>query len=162
MRKINFQLGVLRTPNQKYGGCSNHRAGRQAWNALPPGNFGVIVLMDSRTYLEDLTALNNLSIQIPADSQLMIVAKPGIASAEYRAANITPTNLRPLLDGVIEVQGIAPAGSTNPGQLIINGVWIVGGIHVLPGKSRIIASGLFHDCPAKRNHHQRKRPERDE
>lgn len=134
---VNFQMGVTR--DAEAGDpqvVATLAAAIDAWNALPPGRFGLIVLMDSQTYSEDLTGLHR--IQIPAESRLMIVAAQWPLPADTATGGrpigqVEPTLVRPLVDGAIEVQGLAPQGSTKPGQLIINGLWISGGIKVLPG-----------------------------
>jgi hypothetical protein len=44
----------------------------QAWNGQPAGTVGVIAILDSRTYIENLSGLD--AVQIPPQSQLVLVA----------------------------------------------------------------------------------------
>lgn len=89
------------------------------WNKLAkPANGilrGLIVLMDSRTYDEDLTGASH-RIVIPADSQLAIVAADGC---------------RPHIFGNISVVG--DSDGANPGELILDGILIEGSLTVLVG-----------------------------
>jgi hypothetical protein len=106
-----------------------------AWNQQPAGTMGIIAVMDSRTYREDLTGA--LAISIPAGSRLLLVAAgwpeeegtPG----QRVAGRITPTELRPHLRGAIEVAGTTPGGSLQPGTFTVNGLLIEGTLTVLAG-----------------------------
>jgi hypothetical protein len=107
-----------------------------AWNALPPlpQRFGVIAILDSLTYEESVTGPSH--IVIPEGSTLLIVAadwpslrQPGAAAS----SELVPDGVRPHLLGDVEVEGTAPPKSTDPGTLIVNGLWIEGGLKVLAG-----------------------------
>ena len=115
-----------------------------AWNAQPPGTVGVIAVLDSHTYKEDLTA--DHEILIPQHSQLTIVAagwpkeedpdKPG--EFKRSTGHLTPIHLRPHLQGDIAVQGEGGSGdggdaASSSGELNINGLLIEGELRVHPG-----------------------------
>ena len=107
------------------------------WNKQPAGTTGVIALMDSRTYTENLTTAAK-RIKIPEGSQLLIVAAGWPATMvngnpTWRAGQLAPTGVRPHLRGTIEVIGTAPAASAAPGRLLVNGVLIEGAFKVLAG-----------------------------
>jgi hypothetical protein len=107
-----------------------------AWNALPavPTRFGVIAILDSHTYQESLTGASH--ILIPSGSTLLIVAADWPAlrqSAGTPSLELVPDGVRPHLLGDVEVEGTAPSGSINPGTLIVDGLWIEGGLKALAG-----------------------------
>ena len=104
-----------------------------------PGTFGVIAIMDSDTYKENLTGIN--MIEIPEGSKLAIVAAdwpqvdvpdfPGVK--ERNPGHFVPTGLRPHIFGNISVKGTAPASELNPGELIMDGLLIEGEVKALKG-----------------------------
>jgi hypothetical protein len=106
-----------------------------AWNAEPPGRFGVIAVMDSRTYEEDLT------IDVPAGSTLVLVAggwpideAPDELDRVRRRGRVTPNGRRPHLRGRLSVRGTAGArGATRAGDLIVDGLLIEHDVTVEPG-----------------------------
>lgn len=113
------------------------------WNLQPPGAVGIITLMDSRTYPETLPIP---TIQIPAGSQLLIVAAdwpevdnldiPG--QRQRRNGEISSTQLHPHLIGDLKVIGQAPNDPNNPdyskaGTLRLNGLLVEGQLKVLAG-----------------------------
>ncbi|MGB3752516.1 MAG: hypothetical protein WA954_01290, partial [Parerythrobacter sp.] len=106
------------------------------WNRQPPGTIGVIVLMDNSRYVS-----NNLSINIPADSQLLIVSAnwPAVArpldSSEQIRRQWVATQRRAHIQGSFTVQGTA-ANDQNPGQLALNGLLVEGTITVASGNLR--------------------------
>ncbi|MEY2521177.1 MAG: hypothetical protein QOF24_2936 [Verrucomicrobiota bacterium] len=100
----------------------------QAWNLQPAGTLGTIALLDSRTYVEDLTGPDH--IEIPEGSQLLIYAA-NLAKEPIKTA--APKEQRPHLRGSISVEGTAPAGSDTAGELILNGLLIEGDVKVLTG-----------------------------
>ena len=107
----------------------------QAWNDQPAGAQGIIALMDSRTYREDL--IGALAIRIPAGSRLLLVAagwpEAPDASGQRIAGRIAPTDLRPHLHGALEVIGTAPAGALQPGAFALNGLLVEGTVTMLAG-----------------------------
>ncbi|WP_413173193.1 hypothetical protein [Anabaena azotica] len=80
-------------------------------NIVTDVEMGVITLKDNHTYQ------SNLTIKIPADKKLQI-----IAANEHQ----------PHLQGKLLIQGTARK-NTNPGELILNGLLIEGKITILPG-----------------------------
>jgi hypothetical protein len=113
----------------------------QAWNtwsAANPGKPGVIVVMDSATYEEDLTGARR--IELPEGSRLLLIAADWPVAVESLTGikrrirgQFVPEGLRPHLRGDVSVVGTAPGGSPNPGQLLINGLLIEGDLNVLVG-----------------------------
>jgi hypothetical protein len=100
-----------------------------AWNGLPAvlERFGVIAILDSDTYQEDLTGANQ--ILIPAGGTLLILDAKLIGPSQ----EVAPSGLRPHLLGDVAVQGTAPDTSDNPGSLILNGLLIEGTLEVVAG-----------------------------
>ena len=118
----------------------------QAWNAQPSATDGVIAILDSHTYAEDLTAN---PIVVPDSSRLLIVA------ADWPAAHqpgpppskaLSPAGVRPHLHGSIAVQGKAAANSQNPGSFYIDGLLIEGTVTVNAGN--LGTFGLSHSTIA--------------
>jgi hypothetical protein len=114
-----------------------------AWNQQPAGTNGLIAILDSQTYVEDLTGTGH--IVVPEGSQLLIVAadweslrKTGAA----QAANLAPNGLRPHLRGMLSVTGTAPAASPTPGALFIDGLLLEGSLTVEAGNLQTL--GLSH------------------
>jgi hypothetical protein len=105
-----------------------------AWNQQPPGTQGIIAVLDSRTYEEDLSADAHI-VALPRGSELIVVAAEW--PIERANAHRTPGELdvrraRPCLAGSLRVRGTtgtAPAG----GKLHINGLLISGAVEVLAG-----------------------------
>ncbi len=82
----------------------------QAWNKQPAGTSGVIAILDSRTYREDLSGANGITI--PAGSQLLIVAAdwPAVRqSAPAKAGGVLPNGYRPHLLGALAATGQRPS-----------------------------------------------------
>ena len=106
----------------------------QAWNAKAPGAIGVIAILDSRTYRENLTGTD--SILVPQGSRLLVVAADWEAQRDPSSPaslHLDPNGLRPHLLGELTVEGTAPAGSANPGELFVDGLLIEGSLTVLAG-----------------------------
>jgi hypothetical protein len=109
------------------------------WNSQPAGTIGVIAVMDSCTYVENLTGPN--AIQIPKGSQLLIVAanwpavedplNPGIFIRN--PGELTPDEVRPHIQGNISVRGTAPANDPNPGTFRLDGLLVEGRLTALAG-----------------------------
>ncbi len=98
------------------------------WQLQPAGTVGVMTLLDSRTYEENLTGSNR--IEIPEGSKLLIVA----ADWPNRAlGKLDADEKRPHLLGNIEVIGTAAPESTVPGELILDGLLVEGKLTVLVG-----------------------------
>ena len=108
------------------------------WNDQPDGTVGVIVIMDSRTYRDDLTGEH--AIRIPESSQLLIVAAdwPAIEDSESLVPHrlvgqFAARDLRPHLHGNMDVSGTAGADSQGPGELVLCGILIEDAITVQEG-----------------------------
>jgi hypothetical protein len=139
-----WQMGVTREPpagDARLVGTLAEAV--QAWNAvLSDGEdrVGIIAVMDSRTYEENLT--NGQTITVPAGSRLAIVAAdwpetpdPEIPGQRHRVeGQLAPTNLRPHLRGDLAVQAGAPAPTATGGELILDGLLIEGALNVLQGQ----------------------------
>ena len=110
------------------------------WRAQPAGSFGVIAVMQSIRIQGNLTGVDRITV--PEGSRLLIVgadwpalqdpdAPPG--SLVRRPGEINPGGVRPVIAGNVEVIGEAPDGSETPGELILDGLWIDGGLTVADG-----------------------------
>lgn len=97
-----------------------------AWNLCPAGNVGAIVIMDSRTHqTEDCT------IQIKEGSQLLMAAAAWPAGRPV--GRFVADRVRPLLEGKLQVKGLAPSGSQSFDGFALNGVLLAGSVQVLAG-----------------------------
>ena len=108
------------------------------WNNQPEGTVGMIVIMDNRTYTENLTG--DYAIKIPKGSQLIILAAdwsvvedPDAPVPRRRTGQFAAAGLRPHLLGMIDVQGTAAGDSLNPGELVLDGLLIEDKITVREG-----------------------------
>jgi hypothetical protein len=118
----------------------------KSWNAQPKATDGVIVVLDSHAYTEDLTAA---PILVPESSRLLIVAAdwPGARQPGPPASKaIGPDGFRPHLHGSMAARGTAPANSLNPGALFIDGLLIEGSLTVNAGNLGTL--GLSHSTIA--------------
>ena len=136
-----WQVGVMRDPPAAQTQIkATLAAAVTEWNQQPPGSRGVIVLMDSRTYEEDLNTAAR-RIRIPATSELTIVAAQWpeeetgdpLRPVARLTGRVTPTGVRPHLRGALDIVGTAPAGSPAPGRLVLNGLVIEANVRVLAG-----------------------------
>lgn len=139
-KDVTWQIGVSKTATAMPGEIVNSLTEAiNLWNAQPAGTVGVIAMMDSRTYDENLQGPQ--SILIPERSKLLIVAAdwpeqpiPGlIGSTERIVGQITPNLLRPHLLGNMSVRGTASASESSQGALWVNGLLIEGQFKVLIG-----------------------------
>jgi hypothetical protein len=113
----------------------------KAWNTFvgDPANagaFGVITVMDSASYPEELTGA--AGIQIPVGSKLALVAAdwPVVTVAGLKkrvVGQFLPEGLRPYIEGNIEATGTAGAADPNPGELVFEGLLVEGSLAILPG-----------------------------
>jgi hypothetical protein len=89
---------------------------------------GLICIMDSRTYEEDLI------INVPAGSELLIVAANWPSGINGREKGIFSARMkRPCVKGSINIIGTASGGDSNPGELVINGLMVDGGLILKSG-----------------------------
>ncbi len=151
---VTFQIGVT-----KDAGTAAAPSGGQtivatlaeavgAWNALPAGETGLIVVMDSRTYEESLTGAPDpgdpakaARIDIKEGSTLYMVGGewplhkddvlPGVF--HRRLGEVRLDTHRPHLKGNVSVKGTAGADAT-PGRLVLGGLLIEGVVTVLSGR----------------------------
>jgi hypothetical protein len=96
-----------------------------AWNALPAGSAGIIVLPNYESYAIDLTGAN--AIQVSAQSQLLIAA----ADVSQQGAPPEWNKSRVTLTGDIEVAGLplpvlADGLAAPMGQVQFSGIWLAG------------------------------------
>lgn len=151
---VTFQIGVTKdadTPAVPSGDqtiVATLAEAVGAWNALPAGETGLIVIMDSRTYQESLTGAPDPSdptkparIDIKEGSTLHVVAgewplhKDAVLPGVFhrRLGEVRLDTHRPHLRGAISVKGTAGAGAT-PGRLVLGGLLIEGAVTVLNGR----------------------------
>jgi hypothetical protein len=139
-REVTWQMGVSQVLSPVQGEIVNSLSKAiDAWNAQPAGTVGVIAIMDSHTYREDLTG--GQAIIIPAGSQLILVAADwpaeeilgSLGLTERNPGRLEPTGLRPHLRGNISVRGTAPGEGAEAGELILGGLLIEGALRVLIG-----------------------------
>jgi hypothetical protein len=112
-----------------------------AWNARPPGSVGVIAVMDSASYAENLTGATR-TIRVPAESKLLLVAAswPEVADplvpggVRRDVGRYVPDGLRPHLRGNVAIEGLSGGGpAASGGLLIVDGLVIEGKLTVTPG-----------------------------
>lgn len=104
------------------------------WNAQGPGARFIIAVLDSEVYA------GNLSITVPEDSFLLIVA------AEASGSQLEPANVRPVIVGNVQVTGTASPNSQAPGGLLLDGLLIDGSVIVEPGN---LGSLQLTDCTVR-------------
>ncbi len=144
-RKVTWQKGVTKDQEALNNDGSNLVGTLEeavaAWNdyvststgTLP---FGVIAIMDSSTYEDELTGANR--IEITPGSKLAIIAADwqeaeGPSGEKTRIiGQLTPDSCRPHVLGNISVHG-GDDFNTNPGQIILDGIMIEGMLTVLGG-----------------------------
>lgn len=103
------------------------------WNAEPAGTVGVIVVLDSRTYDEDL------DIAVPAGSELLVLAaswpdaEDSDATTVLALGDARPDDRRPHLLGSVTVTGTSGAADAVPGELAVDGLLVEGDVAVRPG-----------------------------
>lgn len=104
------------------------------WNLVPAGAVGVIAILDSRSYREDL------AITVPAGSELIIVAVSWPEATDASAPTVVldlrtarPSDRRPHLRGAIEVTGGSGLADGAPGELSVDGLLLEGSVTVAPG-----------------------------
>jgi hypothetical protein len=141
-RPVTFQVGVSQEIAPKPGEIFvTLQEAVDAWNAQPPGTVGVIAVMDSRTYVESLTA--DHKIVIPAGSRLVIAAADwpevdvnGVPSKQRIEGHLSPEGKRPHLLGGMSAVGASNKSSTS--ELILDGLLIEGALTVLVGSLGVL------------------------
>jgi hypothetical protein len=127
--RITWRRGVSQTrpvvPNQIYSKLSD---AIDAWNTdSGPGTIGSIAILDSRTYLDNLTPH---TIKIPQGSQLLIYAADMPVGADLETA--APKEQRPHIRRQLFVEGTAVVPDT-PGELILHGLLFESAVTVVAG-----------------------------
>jgi len=114
-----------------------------AWNLLPDGHTGVIVLMDSLSEFDNADSpAVPLEIRLGERSRLLIVAgdwplepipggPPG--SVERIAGHFDARRIRAHFVGDLVVHGTAAGGTSNAGALFLNGLMLEGRLIVAAG-----------------------------
>ena len=133
-RKVTWQVGVSKEVAPAPGKIFDKLADAiAAWNLQPPDAVGVIAIMDSATYEENLTNANRITI--PEGSQLLIVAADwpevpvpgGLPGQKQRiTGQLEPDERRPHILGNVAAAGTAVETSQTPGTLGLNGLLIEG------------------------------------
>ncbi len=148
--EVSFQIGVTRDGQAVAASTLSERLvpsladAIAAWateSAASNRGFGLIVVMDSARYDEDLVDV--ATIEVPAGWRLAIVAADWPDERAPDAVGGTPIRtrgriaadkgLRPHLRGAVNVRGTAPANAKNPGELIVSGLLVEGRLTVVPG-----------------------------
>jgi hypothetical protein len=108
---------------------ANLRDAIVAWNSLPPGNFGVICIMDSTTYTDPLP-----QISVPGGSRLAVVAAASrdLVTRDASPA-IEPLALMPVIAADVSALGTSAVGGMAAGGLVIDGLLIDGRLSVMSG-----------------------------
>ena len=147
--RVNWQIGV--TQNQKTISdapdktqlVDTLRKAVEKWNIYAASNnevSGIITIMDSSTYTENLTGQHH-QLRIPKGCKLAIVAAdwpvvnvPDVPGQMRRViGQLTPNNLRPHLRGELYVVGTPCASSQEQSEFIIDGLLIEGRVMALIG-----------------------------
>jgi hypothetical protein len=121
-----------------------------AWNATPAGTVGVIALMDNDRHDVALTGPDR--IRIREGSRLTIVAAgwPELSTLGGPPRRIpgvvTPERSRPAVVGDIDVRGVAPASSQDPGELLLDGLLLSGTIRVVGNATQQLGRLRVRSC----------------
>jgi hypothetical protein len=103
------------------------------WQTEPAGTIGVIAVVDSRSYVEDL------AVAIPSGSELTIAAlawpqaETADALTELHLSDAVPADRRPHLQGTLTVTGAAGPADSLPGELSLDGLLVEGDLTVAAG-----------------------------
>ncbi len=144
-----WQAGVSHLPTGHGDGTvfASLREAVAAWNALPDGRTGVIVLMDSLSGFDDGSGAAGspaepLQIEVGERSWLLLVAGrwplepvPGAppGSVARVPGHFEARQVRAHHVGDLVVRGTAAAGVPNPGACFFNGLLLEGQLVVAPG-----------------------------
>nr|MDT0659420.1 phage tail protein [Micromonospora sp. DSM 115978] len=137
-RRVDWQVGVSRedepVPGQLVPTIGDALLLWNARTSVEPGATGVIAILDSATYPEDL------AVVIPPGNRLLIVAAgwparedPDQPGAPVRDPGmLVPVGRRPHLVGTITVTGTAGVSAAQT-ELVLDGLSVEGGLGVAPG-----------------------------
>jgi hypothetical protein len=122
-------------PGDAVGMTRSLEAAIGQWASDPRPDVGLIVLMDSRTHVGDLT------IDVPGGATLILAAgdwpdedpAPSPTAKRRRLGRIEPSGPRPHLLGDLTVTTAPGATDSRPGRLILDGLLVEGSITVAPG-----------------------------
>jgi hypothetical protein len=140
--EIDWQMGVsAEIPPVPHEVVPTIAEAVHAWNVQPPGTVGVITLMDSASYQENLTGVSR-TILVPEGSKLLLVAAtwpevsdPGVPGGVRRdVGRYVADGVRPHLRGDVAIRGTSGGGpATAGGLLIVDGLLIEGKVTVAGG-----------------------------
>lgn len=115
------------------------------WNAFvatQTSGFGLVCVMDSRTYPDDLV------VEVPAGFTLAIVAADwpiDPATNERPLGLLSPSGRFPLVAGDVTVTGTAPDDAGDAGTLVLDGLLLAGALEVTDGHlGRLLLSHCTH------------------
>lgn len=136
---VNWQMGVTQDPGTIASApdpsvlATSLPDALAAWNAFVAqhtSGFGLICVMDSRTYPEDL------AIEVPEGFTLAVAAADWPVNetlGQRQVGVLSPSGRFSLISGAIQVTGTAPAASENAGTLILDGPLLSGPFTVNDG-----------------------------
>ena len=112
-----------------------------AWNLLPPGRVGVIVLMDSLTETVGGSPAGEIEVILGDQSSLLIAAAdwplqddPDTPGVRRRfAGHFELDGVRPHVIGNLVARGVTSSPDARPGSLTINGLLLEGSLIVADG-----------------------------
>jgi hypothetical protein len=115
------------------------------WNALPDGLTGVIAIMDSVS--EHDRGAGPIEVRIGPGSRLLVIGADwpleedrDVPGSRRRApGRLSPDGVRPHLDADLVVHGTATADSTEPGELLVDGLLVEGVLTVAGGNLGLLA-----------------------
>ena len=157
-RKVSWQMGITKNaallaaspnPAQITSTLSDAITKWKAFAGITPNAFGLITILDSDTYVEDLTGAN--TVDIPATCALAIVAAdwPILRDASNipfrRTGDFVTAGLRPTLQGGISIRGLAGAVKA---EAILDGLQITGNVTVLVGDLGTLRMGHLSIVPS--------------
>jgi hypothetical protein len=126
-RTVTWQKGVTRLAAGT-GLTSSLQTAIDEWNALPAGQVGLIVVMDSLSY----TPTTGFAVQIKPGSHLAIVAAdwPDRPTVGGYAAQ----DRRPAVIGQISITGATPGAGQSAGSIALDGLMVQGQVRVASGR----------------------------
>lgn len=149
-REVTWQIGVSQTEAAVPGEIvSSLTEAINEWNIQPPGTVGIIAIMDSHSYEENL--IGAAAVLMPATSQLLIVGAdwpaepvPGLPGVTQRViGHVNPNRRRPHILGGISIRGTALESDESQGALTLDGLLVEGNVRVLIGN---LARLALHHC----------------
>jgi hypothetical protein len=136
---VDWQMGVTQDPDVIASApdptvlATSLQDALAAWNAFVAqhtSGFGLICVMDSRTYPEPL------AIEVPEGFTLAVGAADWPVNetlGQRQVGVLSPSGRFPLISGALQVTGTAPAASENAGTLILDGLLLSGSLTVNDG-----------------------------